>query len=72
MGFLWSFLIWVGLEVLSLTIDAIAMNVLMLVIRVKCHFSSCGLSHFTSLVQMFYFSSMCQKRFHRCRFRPPS
>ncbi|MFS7914085.1 hypothetical protein Hanom_Chr02g00149221 [Helianthus anomalus] len=35
-------------------------------LRVKCYFSSCGLSHFNSLVQMFHFSSMGLKRFHRC------
>ncbi|MFS7934149.1 hypothetical protein Hanom_Chr05g00388211 [Helianthus anomalus] len=38
--------------------------------RVKCHFSPCGLGHFTNLVQRFYFSFMASKMFHRCRFSP--
>ncbi|MFS7957285.1 hypothetical protein Hanom_Chr07g00664551 [Helianthus anomalus] len=36
--------------------------------RVKCHFSPYGLGHFTSLVQMFHFSPMGPKKFHRCHF----
>ncbi|MFS7916201.1 hypothetical protein Hanom_Chr02g00174351 [Helianthus anomalus] len=39
-------------------------------IRVKCHFSPCGLGHFVSLVQMFHFSPVGPKRFHRCHFSP--
>ncbi|KAJ0938913.1 hypothetical protein HanRHA438_Chr02g0055091 [Helianthus annuus] len=38
--------------------------------RVKCHFSPCGLDHFVSLVQMFYFSPLGPKLFHRCHFSP--
>ncbi|MFS7963714.1 hypothetical protein Hanom_Chr08g00741591 [Helianthus anomalus] len=37
-------------------------------IRVKCHFSHCGLGHFASLVQRFHFSHVGPKRFHRCHF----
>ncbi|MFS8027446.1 hypothetical protein Hanom_Chr16g01498811 [Helianthus anomalus] len=37
-------------------------------IRVKCHFSPCGLSHFTSLVQMFHFPPVGPKRFYLCLF----
>ncbi|MFS8006161.1 hypothetical protein Hanom_Chr14g01246011 [Helianthus anomalus] len=36
--------------------------------RVKCHFNPRALSHFTSLVQMFHFSHVGPKRFHRCHF----
>ncbi|MFS8023482.1 hypothetical protein Hanom_Chr16g01451981 [Helianthus anomalus] len=40
--------------------------------KVKCHFSPCGLDHFTSLVQKFHFSHVGSKRFHRCHFCPLS
>ncbi|MFS7943002.1 hypothetical protein Hanom_Chr06g00495151 [Helianthus anomalus] len=36
--------------------------------RFKCHFSPCCLGHFASLVQMFHFSYVGPKRFHRCHF----
>ncbi|MFS8034294.1 hypothetical protein Hanom_Chr17g01579481 [Helianthus anomalus] len=39
-------------------------------IRVKCHFSPCSLSHFSSLVQRFHFSPIGSKRFQRCHFSP--
>ncbi|MFS7944020.1 hypothetical protein Hanom_Chr06g00507061 [Helianthus anomalus] len=38
--------------------------------RVKCHFSPSGLDYFVSLVQMFHFSPVGPKRFHRCHFSP--
>ncbi|MFS7949339.1 hypothetical protein Hanom_Chr06g00570431 [Helianthus anomalus] len=38
--------------------------------RVKCHFSPCGLGHFSSLVQKFHFSHVGPKRFHHCHFSP--
>ncbi|MFS8001106.1 hypothetical protein Hanom_Chr13g01186301 [Helianthus anomalus] len=38
--------------------------------RVKCHFSPCGLGYFISLVQMFHFSLVGPKRFHRYHFNP--
>ncbi|MFS8031478.1 hypothetical protein Hanom_Chr17g01546381 [Helianthus anomalus] len=38
--------------------------------RVKCYFSPCGLGHFASLVQMFHFSHVGPKRFHRRHFSP--
>ncbi|MFS8031527.1 hypothetical protein Hanom_Chr17g01546901 [Helianthus anomalus] len=41
-------------------------NILLIYIRVKCHFSPCGLSHFVSLVQRFHFSPVGSKKFHRC------
>ncbi|MFS7966285.1 hypothetical protein Hanom_Chr09g00772031 [Helianthus anomalus] len=41
-------------------------------LRVKCHFSPCGLGHFCSLLQMFHFSLMGSKMFHRCHFSPLS
>ncbi|MFS7939117.1 hypothetical protein Hanom_Chr05g00447941 [Helianthus anomalus] len=37
-------------------------------IRVKCHFSPCGLGHFVSLVQRFHSLPVGSKRFHRCHF----
>ncbi|MFS7927970.1 hypothetical protein Hanom_Chr04g00315391 [Helianthus anomalus] len=46
------------------------MLILHIKIRVKCHFSPCGLDHFTSLVQMFHLSYVVPKRFHRCHFSP--
>ncbi|MFS7902562.1 hypothetical protein Hanom_Chr01g00012701 [Helianthus anomalus] len=44
----------------------------LLIIRVKCHFSVCGLGYFVSLVQRFHFSHVGPKRFHRCHFSPLS
>ncbi|MFS7971716.1 hypothetical protein Hanom_Chr09g00836061 [Helianthus anomalus] len=44
----------------------------LLILRVKCHFSPCGLDHFANLVQMFHFSPVSSKRFHHFHFSPLS
>ncbi|MFS7903179.1 hypothetical protein Hanom_Chr01g00020951 [Helianthus anomalus] len=38
--------------------------------RVKCHFSPCGLGYFVSLLQRFHFSPVGPKMFRRCHFSP--
>ncbi|MFS7895849.1 hypothetical protein Hanom_Chr00s003574g01713511 [Helianthus anomalus] len=63
-----------GLKVYSQSIQypksSCDITTFVIIIRVKCHFSPCGLGHFASLVQRFQFSPVGPKRFHHCHFSP--